>query len=45
MCPCVATEVKNYMKHRYETTNIAMICKISVVNIINIAQIIYKESI
>jgi hypothetical protein len=28
------------MKHRYETVNIIMICKIHIANIINIAQII-----
>jgi hypothetical protein len=44
-CPCVATGVKNCMKHRNGTTNIAIIRKIRVVNIISIAQIISKESI
>jgi hypothetical protein len=33
------------MKHRNGTTNITMICKIRMVNIINITQIISKESI
>jgi hypothetical protein len=33
------------MKYINGTTNIAMICKIHVVNIINITQIISKESI
>jgi hypothetical protein len=33
------------MKYRYEKTSINVICKISVVNIINIAQITCKESI
>jgi hypothetical protein len=37
MCYCIATGVKNYIKHRYRRTNITMICKIRVANIINIA--------
>jgi hypothetical protein len=32
--------VKNYMKQRYETINITIICKIYMTNIINITQII-----
>jgi hypothetical protein len=31
MYPCVATEFKVNIKHRYETTNVTMICKILVI--------------
>jgi hypothetical protein len=42
--PCVATEVKkNCMKYISGTTNIIMICKIRVVNIINITGMSFVE--
>jgi hypothetical protein len=43
--PVRCHESKKLYEYRYRTTNIAMICKIRVANIINIAQIISKESI